>query len=143
MQLIYTVLRLQGKREESLPILQKASQGSIGVCSISNHTARILLCIFRMTQVDSAQAWFMPWKVQGISHNHDICATKIGVLLSSWGKMQGNGQFKNLRICENIDISYIHSESVSSSYWPKWGRKELKEWTSLVSSNKGISVHKT
>lgn len=50
---------------------------------------------------------------------------------------------KNLRICENIDIGYIHSESVSSSYWPKWGGKELKELTSLASSNKGISVHKT
>lgn len=142
MQLIYTVLRLQ-ERERNPCQSSRRHRRAQSVCSISNHTARILLCIFRMTQVDSAQAWFMPWKVQGISHNHDICATKIGVLLSSWGKMQGNGQFKNLRICENIDISYIHSESVSSSYWPKWGGKELKEWTSLVSSNKGISVHKT
>lgn len=66
---------------------------ALSVWSISNHTAGILLCILRMTEVDSAQAWFMPWKVQVISNNHDICATNWSIIIFM-GKMQGNGQLK-------------------------------------------------
>lgn len=67
---------------------------ALTVCSMSNHTAEILLCILRMTLIDSAQAWFMPWKVQVISDNHGICATNWSIIIFM-GKMQGNGQLKS------------------------------------------------
>lgn len=95
MQLIYTVLRLQGKREESLPILQKALQGSNGVFYAKPYSQDPSVHPKNGTgRLSQSMVYVCPGKYKSFLIIM-VYVQPIAHIIIIMGKMQGNGQLKS------------------------------------------------